>query len=1018
MKFRGYKYKFNLNASHSIKIYDQPTASHTHTFEITLFIEALKEELILYDEIENLIEDFLRLYDQKELGETEPFNQISPTLENMGDVFFNKIKTLLKPFGFKLVKLEISDSPSSVYIVKDDKNEMNQAVFNQMLIKSMVNAATDEMIGEYLNLQPTKLEEGSPLSIEKLIDKIDLSSQQDDLKKEFLGEREKEMVVYPTTVIKEDINIKENKNTRGKFLKIVGAVFFLIMLSGFLLVYINQLEGGPWGADIYGHIFKADLVYRSLSEGKIYPLFTELWYNGIQPFRYWGPFPYYILAGCQALGGGSTETGYLIFIGVTFLTGGLGWLLWGIRENRIFLGMFCGILWFFIPDNARVFFSEGNVPRIVITMLIPYLFFFIWEFVEHENRKSILGVVIVMVLSIISHLMIAAMIGIASFIFLSCYTMVHKEVRRAFQIITVMLFTFAVCGIWVYPALFGGLVSMDSEATSEVMKSLSIPFNISLNPFLRLESTGYFYYGLSVVAIAIIGTCLSYKKSVPGFITTLIIFLGTTTAFVPLLIKLPLNQLLWMMRFTPMAYGFFLIGLLEWKTCRKSILGGMLFVILLDSSLSFNIPLYTAEKPVKITKALDLAKNITRQRMLLLDNSLFGSYPSYYFTAEGRPVPYAYGWAWQGAATAQNIVLLNTAVEKGYYVYMFDRAVEMGCDTMIIRKASLEKTKNEWQDMREAARLSGYELYEETEESYITYRKTGGDFGVVTRYEGLCIGRGAVEIPLQYPYFEIGKSWNIEDYSLEELSEYKIIYLSDFKYNNRLKAEKLLTDVSQRGVRIYVDMNKIPVDLGTNRMIFLGISAQPITFYDEFGELFFNKKIYKSKPFRREYENWNTVYLEHLKEETGFLWMENEKLAFIGKGEYENITFLGFNLMFHSMLNEDHEIQKLLGEVMGIEPTWIPERELVKLQIKEDKEGLRIYSPVGNVNTTFAFLDAYKSNKPIFEKHHLLHVQEGETRIKITYPYLFEGIIVSLVGITTLIGWVKLLERLDRKRDG
>lgn len=969
-----------------------------------------------YDELEKVVYECLGPYEYKELGEVEPFDQTQPTIENMGSVFFDKLKIALESFPFRLVKLEISETPSRTYIVSPYDKSLKKEKVKHLLIENILSNTSKAVMQDALgkNQVTQKIYSSEPFE-----NQTQLINMQDNVNKAYNQTDGAEIDIKNNTEsnIKNNIGISANKTKtyfNTLFLNATCAVLVLAAVASFLLIYIKQIEGAPWGADIYGHIFKGDIVYEGIKTGNIYPLFTELWYNGVQPFRYWGPIPYYIFAACEALTRGDVNEGYYLFIGLTFFIGAVGWLLWGIKNSSIFFSLILGMLWFFMPDNLRVFFSEGNIPRIVITTIFPYFLFFLWEYLEYKKVKAVWGIVLTFILCILSHLMIAAMIGIATFIFLFCYALICKKVRSSTEILTMMLLTFAVCGIWVYPALKGGLVSMDQGATSEVMRQLSVPFTISLNPFLRLRSTGYFYYGLSILLISVIGVVFSYKKSQVGFITTIIIFLGTTTAFIPFLIRLPLNQLLWMMRFTPMAYGFFLMAIFNWERCRKLLLTGILLLLILDSSLSFNLPYYADEKPKKVTKVLDTAKSITKQRILLLDNSLFGSYPSYYLGREGKQVPYAYGWAWQGAATASNIVLLNTAVEKGYYNYMFDRAVEMGCDTVIIRRASLSHTKNRWKDLRNAAKLSDYRLYKETPESYILHRNIESPFGVITDYKGLCIGRSAAEIPLLYPYFEHGDSWNIEDYTLEELSRYKIIFLSDFKYYKREKAEDILVWLNEQGVKIIIDMNRIPVDIETNRMKFLGVHAQPVTFYKQFGELFFEGKSYKSKEFIKEYEEWNTIYLDNLDKITGFLWMDNQKIAFMGKKEYENITFIGFNLLFHAMTNEDDQVKKLLSQAIGIEESYLPQRELVDLKIQYSNNAISIFSGEDNVNTTLAFLDAYKSNNLIWGRNSLLYVNKGETKIKITYPYLFQGIVVSLIGITIFI---IVFIVIDKRRD-
>ena len=982
MKFEGYQYKFNLNASHHILINDKRNQAHLHTFKLSLFIKTPDQKFVLYSDMEQLVESFLHPYSNEQLNQIPPFDELEPTLENIGDIFFDKLKVVLKDKGMTLVQLEISETPARVYIVKDDEDNMDGEMLAKLFMHSMTELSSKQVMNQLSNRQDghgdLEVKTGN-INTEKLAPLQ--TAEKNEMDTEIFG-----------------VGETSSHNAAHLFLKIAAALLILIITAIALVSYIKQKAGAPWGADIYGHIFKADLLYSSIKNGDFYPLFTKAWYNGIQPFRYWAPVPYYILAACEFLTQGNVEKAYSLFIGFAFLAGALGWLLWGIKEKRVFVGLAFGVLWFFIPDNARVFFSEGNIPRVVITLLIPYLFYFLWQFVSYKKRWAMVPMALVMMLIILSHLMIAAMIGIASFMYLLIYALIHKEILKPFQILLAMLLSFAACGIWVYPALFGGLLAMDSEATSDVMKSLSIPFTISLNPFLRMQSTGYFYYGLSVVGLAVFGVLFSNKKSLPGFMTAIVIFLGTTTAFVPLLIKLPLNQLLWMIRFTPMAYGFFMMSMLNWKKCKNYIVAVMLILLALDSSLSFNLPLYAAEKPTKITHVLDTAKKITMQRILLLDNSLFGSYPSYYIGAVDEKRDYAYGWAWQGAATAENIVLLNTALEKGYYIYMFDRAVEMGCDTVIIRKASLPKDKKDWEHLRVAAELSAYQLYEETEESYVLHRDTPKQFGVITNYEGLCIGKSASYVTLQYPYFEKGRSQNIEDYTLEMLSQYKVIYLSDFRYNVRSKAEALLKKLGDKGIKIIIDMNRIPVDLITNRMTFLGVTAQPITLETKLPELFMGGQVYRSKAFEETYEKWNTVYLDNLPKMTGFSWIEGKRLSFAGTDLKGNIIFLGFNLMFHEMQTDDKEISSLLDTVTGVQPLMLPEREIAAIEAVYSEDQISIRSPKDDLNTTIAYLDAYRSKDDIVESQKLLKVGKGITTVKIIYPYLVEGLLVSLIG--------------------
>lgn len=99
---------------------------------------------------------------------------------------------------------------------------------------------------------------------------------------------------------------------------------------------------------------------------------------------------------------------------------------------------------------------------------------------------------------------------------------------------------------------------------------------------------------------------------------------------------------------------------------------------------------------------------ITNQRIALFDLSTYGSYPAYAFCSEDDKVKYSYGWAWQGATTAPNMVLLNTAIEREEYLYLFDRALELGNDTVLYPKALVGKNGKDQSSVMSLAKMRVY----------------------------------------------------------------------------------------------------------------------------------------------------------------------------------------------------------------------------------------------------------------------------------------------------------------------
>jgi 6-pyruvoyl tetrahydropterin synthase-like protein len=612
MGFASYKFTFRLNASHSNV--GLSSGIHAHTFEITLYMKPHSDAFVTYDKIEKKVQDYLNHFSGSILNAIPPFDETLPTLENISNVFFANITKILSDAGYQLLRLEISESPNRSFCISEgEMTEQKMARLNKSMDRVLLIDTT------------TKSKENSletPRSNPEDVADTDQSVQP------------------KSSPIAEFLPLKNiSPMSNANFLLLV---LITIMAGIAIMLYVNISGIYPLGLDIHGHLFKSDLMYHEILKGNWYPLYTEFWYNGVQPFRYWAPMPYYCLAFLQMIGGGSVMNAYILFIGLSFSVGGIGWLLFARKLGRPWLGLFFALTWFFFPDNIRVFFGEGNLPRMFIAMLLPYIFYCLWQFVCYRRKKMIIPLILLMPLAILGHLMIAAMIGVGTTIFLFIYSVANKRFRESLYALFAMLFTFALSGFWVYPALVGGLTSMSSDATSAVMASTSESLLISLNPFLRLdENVGSLYFSLIIVIISLIGLFLSNKKGLPGFSTFLIIVIGTSTAMTPLILLLPLSQYFWVSRFTPIVYAMFVIAVIEWRSLKRPILIAMCILLLLDfipsASLSgfdrrMNMPATLSAIPQSMdTYLLSSAKESTLQRVSLMDLSYLGPMPSYAF---------------------------------------------------------------------------------------------------------------------------------------------------------------------------------------------------------------------------------------------------------------------------------------------------------------------------------------------------------------------------------------------------
>lgn len=815
----------------------------------------------------------------------------------------------------------------------------------------------------------------------------------------------------------------------------VGLALFLGI--SFCVTYITYKTGHfPQGNDIYGHWFKTNVLYHSIKEGVLYPTYTPFWYNNIDLFRYWPPLSYYVLAFIMLFCGGSLEIAYPIYLGLMCFVGASGWLLFGKRENRGWLSVAIGCLYFFVPDNMRVMFSEGNMPRMIITAILPYLFFFVFDYVKYKNKKSLVVVPVLVGLALFSHVMISAMIGIATFLVLLVYAITNKTWKRPLAILVNMMLSYIAMGIVLVPALTGGIVSQNSGASVATSADWSQNLFITLNPIAHSRDFGLFYFGISIFFVILIGLFIQNKEVKPFFLSSLLILLSTSTVMVRFISILPLSQVFWMQRFVPIALVFFFVGIIYWKKCKTKVLLVFLLAVMLDSvsMVQFLDPYYdTPSNDCTLKKSqafeeeyfLNEAKEIATNRVSFLDLSNTNSYPSYFFSRDmENSIPYMFGWAYQGAHTEKEIVRVNEALEYGYYNYALDRSLEMGCDTIIVKRDEIGKaigsSSKEEERFLVCVKKLGYDLVNQNKLAYLLKYNLPENvftFGTITNYENIAIGESAHYITYLYPGFEMGESSVLDDYEYEELLGYKKIFLSNFTYKNKEYVEQMLIQLSDNNVEIYIDMNNIPQDLFTGKKEFLGVYSQFVTFTESFPIISMkNGSEFKLPMDTSKYDRWYCSYLSEVYfNKRGSLFEEEKPLFYYGTSENEKIHFIGFNLVYYCVENRNEDLVKFFDEIFELSNGETPQREIVKTDVNYSFTGLDVTTNKDNVNTGLAYLDGFTTDSQTGEKHHLMIVNSGTTNIRSTYPYFKEGILVSVFGIVLLIVFYGLLAGVEKK---
>ena len=817
------------------------------------------------------------------------------------------------------------------------------------------------------------------------------------------------------------------KSKNPKKLILIIAPLVYLAVSIIIVAVIKSNNGYPAGDDTFYHLYRGEWIYNSIKDGNLFPILNMNWYNGVELQRFWSPLAAYYSAFCQFVCGGDILKGYLLFVGSVCFLGALPWLYIGHKEGREFLCAFLGLYWFFVPNNLYALFTEGNLARSLSMIFLPLLVYFTMSYLREQNYKKMIAVAVLMLLMLLCHVGYGGMVALTFIGFFIIYGIITKRKAPGLELIIAMLLSFVIYGIWLLPFLLSDVPGVDS---SETMVNFFQSFWLSINPAERIRDLiEHFYYGLSFFIIGVFGIIFSKRAEKAGFITAILYLVLSSQSMYVVLKHLPGSKYLWMLRFFSIIIAITLISLVYWKSLRRSILVVLSVLMVLDVIPS--LPYFTMntdglaadERLESISDAtlISEAKEITTQRLALLDLSSLIARGSYIISGGDNGVAATFGAGWEASGTSTNIVQLNKAVSEGYYPYLFDRCLELGNDTVLIRLSRAQLYTYTIEDIKSAAAASGYYPAAENYD-YLLFKNTSvpsGAFGVVSKFKAIGIGTGAPGISLQFPGVEETDTTKLDDFTYDDLKDYELIYLDGFTYDDRAYAEDLILKLSENGVRVVICADGIPEDRKSHDQSFLGVVCHTISFSNGYPELDTIDGVLNTDLFPQGYEDWQTVYLEGLDTVWGKIYDAELDLPFYGCGTNKNLIYIGVNLTYFYGLTRDEAVGDLLSHAMEFNPNELPERTIVSLTIDyNNSDGtLTVISEEDNVNTTLAWHDFYGAEESAVKKNNLTYVDAGTTVFKIKYPYLLPGLLVTVVGILLLAGFALIIKKEYSSKD-
>ncbi len=765
-----------------------------------------------------------------------------------------------------------------------------------------------------------------------------------------------------------------------------------------LLLYQTGLP--VYGNALYAQVYKLDIVAESLGRGFYLPLYADEWYNGYEIFRYSPNGAYLLLVLLSRLCQGNLYLSICCFHGAMAFVSTMGFMLFGIRYHKKLFAFLAAIVYLLLPSTSYIVVSQGSFDMTMALAIMPSIFFFLCDFIDWNRRMALLPFSVSLCILVFANYIFAVAFGSVMLLYLFLHAISVRSWKFEAAAACNLLIAYMTMGYFLVPAVSGGLLERS--------------YFVQGNDVLPVSS--------GMVVITMLGLITTDRKRFTGFFITIMIAVLSLQVLEPVrrLITLPvLQRTYW---YLPIITVIFLATLLSWERLRPLVLAVMFTAIAAESIFSLmnrqEFGDTAAKEEALVTDyLLEEAVNCTDNKVALVDNASLGAFPHWYFVQHG--INDMYGWDYENAMTVRGLMSLNEAFADGFYDYLFDRLLLYGSDTAIIVKERFSE-EGAYEVLLAAAKRNGYELMAESEKAALfKAAAVNGTYGVTTQYENLAIGENAYYIAYIYPSFGYGRSDCLEDYTVEELQNYRKLYLAGFTYREKEKAENMLKELSDKGTEVYIDMQHIPVNILTGKNEFMGTYAQFVQFTEDFPILQNDNGNQFKLDFKTgSYETWDTVYIsgcEEILKETAY---DNEShLIYLGQNHDPNVTFMGFNLVYYYLTTHDQDLKRFLDEAMQLSSEDLHQPVIVPIQIEETALERIVHVQEDNVNCNIASVDTLQADRIVSTQEDLFVVNQGTTTFRISYPDRTAGILVSVCGIAVLgVLWIAVYVLLETER--
>ncbi len=573
----------------------------------------------------------------------------------------------------------------------------------------------------------------------------------------------------------------------------------------------------PVTVDGMGHLTKIKYIADCFKDLH-WPSWFPYWYNGSTVMQYYPPLAYLVLVPIQMAFDNVFIT-FKLFAFITQFIGALG--VWIICRRYVgpLVGIWGGILYALQPFLIRLILIHGVIAQGPIIALTPWFLYYSLLFMEKRTAGRWLVISLISSLLILSHAMHAFLVVLGvGFVFATMLIQGRTKIIDVLKWIVAVALGAGLVSFWWLP----GVTRLETHGIPYLLPEAAANWTASWEWFNPAHSTlGLYFSGSLLLFSSLAIMFIRYPKSIGeykynqnlvpfycGFILSVILSFGNHMPFfkfIPFSNNLVPGRIL---TFSAVLGAILCTIILHsimknWNSGLSLVLS---IILVLISNLVLLADINPRFVPTLISQNLDMQDVFSM--LPLQENShdngrIYWKYEvgsaSNYFSMISH-VSMISGWNPEGSPHYHSLIQHNIAIPLGNNDYVARDLLNWNTRYALVA--------NNYEDLQKNLEKYGFKPVYKDAVKTVMYNDAPPSYFSVQQRDALVIGKAAKTLEMNYPWLVGGYSTFLEDYPVQYLNRFKLVYLIEPEFRNYEHFQSIIEKLAVADKVVIVSMGR------------------------------------------------------------------------------------------------------------------------------------------------------------------------------------------------------------------